>query len=138
MGLQETLELGNLDSKRDWGYAGDFVKAMWLMLQQDKPEDFVISTNEAHSVREFVEVAFEHVGMPITWEGEGVNEVGKHDGKILVKVNPKFYRPAEVDFLLGDCSKAKEKLGWSREVGFKQLVEMMMESDLKTLSKLKE
>ena len=138
LNLQETLELGNLDSKRDWGYAGDYVKAMWLMLQQEKPEDFVIATNEAHSVREFVDLAFKFVGMPIVWEGEGVNEVGKFEDKILVKVNPKFYRPAEVEFLLGDSSKAKEKLGWKNEVGFKELVEMMVKSDLDNLKELRE
>ncbi|MDN4066510.1 GDP-mannose 4,6-dehydratase [Paenibacillus vini] len=116
LGLQNELRMGNLDAKRDWGFAGDYVKAMWLMLQQDKPEDFVISTGETHTVHELVEIAFGHVGL--NWRD-------------YVVIDPKFVRPAEVDLLLGDCSKAKEKLGWELEVGFEDLVKMMVESDLK-------
>lgn len=119
LGLQNELRMGNLDAKRDWGFAGDYVKAMWLMLQQDKPEDFVISTGETHTVHELVEIAFGHVGL--NWRD-------------YVVIDPKFVRPAEVDLLLGDCSKAKEKLGWELEVGFEDLVKMMVESDLKIQS----
>jgi len=131
LGLQETLELGNFNAQRDWGFAGDYVEAMWLMLQQDKPKDYVIAMNEAHSVREFVEEAFKVLDMSITWEGEGINEVGKHNGKVIVKVNPKFYRPAEIDVLLGDYSKAEKELGWKPKTRFKDLVKMMVENDLK-------
>jgi len=120
LGLQKELRMGNLDAQRDWGFAGDYVKAMWLMLQQDKADDYVISTGELHSVQELVEIAFGHVGL--NWRD-------------YVVVDPKFVRPAEVDLLLGDCSKAKEKLGWELQVGFKQLIEMMVESDLKQNSK---
>ena len=137
LGMQEYFELGNLDAKRDWGSAEDFVEAMWMMLQQDKPDDFVVATNETHSVREFIEEAFRIVEMPIIWEGEGINEVGKFNGKIVVKINPKFYRPADVDLLLGDYSKAKEKLGWEPKTKFKELVKIMVESDLKDLQKHK-
>jgi len=131
-GLQEKLYLGNLDAKRDWGFAGDYVEAMWLMMQQDKPDDFVIGTGETHSVREFTKVAFKEAGIDIIWEGEGVKEVGKDaaTGRILVQVDPKYYRPAEVDLLISDPSKAKNKLGWKTKVGFEELVKMMMESDL--------
>jgi GDPmannose 4,6-dehydratase len=120
LGLQNELRMGNLDAKRDWGFAGDYVKAMWLMLQQDKPEDFVISTGETHTVQELVEIAFGHVGL--NWRD-------------YVVIDPKFVRPAEVDLLLGDCSKAKEKLGWKLEVGFEDLVKMMVDSDLEQQSK---
>eukprot|EP00106_Octopus_bimaculoides_P017557 XP_014784999.1 PREDICTED: GDP-mannose 4,6 dehydratase-like [Octopus bimaculoides] len=120
-GNQEFVELGNLDSKRDWGHAKDYVEAMWMMLQQEEPEDFVIATGETHSVREFLEEAFHVVGTEIQWEGKGVDEVGKDKktGKVRVKINPKYNRPTEVDLLLGDCSKAKEKLKWSRKYDFK-------------------
>ncbi|KPJ14010.1 GDP-mannose 4,6 dehydratase [Papilio machaon] len=137
LGLMSCLELGNLDSKRDWGHAKDYVEAMWLMLQQDQPEDFVVATGEAHSVREFVEAAFAHVGRAVQWRGEGVHETG-HDantGDILVRVNPKYFRPTEVDLLLGDSSKAKEKLGWSPKVTFQQLVKDMMDADLELMKK---
>jgi GDPmannose 4,6-dehydratase len=119
-GQQEFIELGNLDSKRDWGHAKDYVDAMWLMLQQDKPQDFVIATNEAHSVREFVEASFKQIGREIVWEGSGENEIGKEKdtGIVRIKVNPKFYRPAEVEFLLGDPAKAKKELGWSPKISF--------------------
>lgn len=121
LGLQNELRMGNLDAKRDWGFAGDYVRAMYLMLQQDTPDDYVISTGETHTVEELVEVAFGHVGL--NWRD-------------YVKVDPKFVRPAEVDLLLGDCSKAKTKLGWELEVGFEELVTMMVESDLKKYQKL--
>jgi len=134
LGLQEYFELGNLDAKRDWGYAGDYVKVMWQMLQKEKPDDYVISSGDTHSVKEFVEAAFEAIGKKIKWEGKGLNEVGKIEGKIVVKVNPKFYRPAEVDILLGDYSKAKKILGWKPEINFKGLVKMMVESDLEQVS----
>lgn len=134
-GKQEKLSLGNLNAKRDWGFAGDYVKGMWLMLQQDNPEDYVLATGETHTVREFVEAAFEHVGIKINWQGTGVDEKGycAKTGKLLVDVNPKFFRPAEVDLLLGDPSKAEKNLGWQREISFKELVKIMVESDLKIL-----
>ncbi len=133
-GERAFLSLGNLDVKRDWGYAGDYVKAMYFMLQQDKPDDFVIATGETHTVREFVEKSFKVVDIEIIWSGKGVDEVGidRKSGKILVKVDPEFFRPAEVELLLGDPTKAKEKLGWKPEVSFDQLVEMMVKEDLKT------
>jgi len=134
-GYQNYFEMGNLDSKRDWGYAKDYVEAMWLMLQQDKPQDYVIGTGETHSVREFVEEAFKIAEMPIVWEGKGVNEVGKHNNKIVVKVNPEFYRPAEVDLLLSDPSKAKKELGWEAKTSFKEIVKMMVESDINMIKK---
>ncbi|MDG0794525.1 GDP-mannose 4,6-dehydratase [Cohnella ginsengisoli] len=120
LGLQKELRMGNLDAQRDWGFAGDYVKAMWLMLQQDKADDYVISTGELHSVQELVEIAFGHVGL--NWRD-------------YVVVDPKFVRPAEVDLLLGNCSKAKMRLGWQLEVGFSELVEMMVESDLQRNSR---
>ncbi|MFF2157540.1 GDP-mannose 4,6-dehydratase [Paenibacillus chitinolyticus] len=120
LGLQNELRMGNLDAKRDWGFAGDYVKAMWLMLQQDKPDDYVISTGETHTVEELVEIAFNHVGL--NWRD-------------YVVIDPKFVRPAEVDLLLGDCTKAKEQLGWELEVGFEQLVKMMVDSDLEKIKK---
>jgi len=127
VGLQDVLELGNLNAKRDWGHARDFVEAMWLMLQQDEPEDYVIATGIQYSVRDFVEEAAPYFGMNIVWKGEGLDEVGidKNTGKTIVKVNSKYFRPAEVETLLGDASKAKEKLGWEPRTSFKQLVEDM-------------
>lgn len=116
LGLQNVLRMGNLDSLRDWGFAGDYVKAMWLMLQQEEPDDYVISTGEMHSVKELLEVAFSYVGL---------------DYRDYVVIDPEFVRPAEVDLLLGDCSKAKEKLGWELEVGFKELIQMMVDADMK-------
>eukprot|EP00761_Pharyngomonas_kirbyi_P011688 gb/GECH01011714.1/.p1 GENE.gb/GECH01011714.1/~~gb/GECH01011714.1/.p1 ORF type:complete len:360 (+),score=91.38 gb/GECH01011714.1/:1-1080(+) len=132
VGKQNTLFLGNLDSKRDWGHARDYVEAMWLMLQQDKPEDFVISTGETHSVREFVEKAFSVAGMEIEWRGEGTNEEGivKDTGKVVVKIDERYFRPTEVDFLLGDCTKAKKYLKWEPRTSFDDLVKEMVESDL--------
>jgi len=131
-GLQNKLYLGNLDAKRDWGFAGDYVEAMWLMLQQDEPDDLVIATGETHSVREFVELAFGEVGIGIEWKGEGVDEVGvnKGTGDILVEIDPRYYRPTEVELLLGDPTKAKEKLGWEAKVGLRELVKMMVEGDM--------
>lgn len=136
-GLQDFVELGNLSAKRDWGYAGDYVYGMWKILQHDKPDDFVLATNETHTVREFVENAFKVVGIDIEWEGEGVNEIGKdaNTGKVLVKVNPEFFRPAEVDILIGDYSKAKKELGWEPKVKFEELVKMMVEKDLERIGK---
>ncbi|XP_018331190.1 GDP-mannose 4,6 dehydratase isoform X2 [Agrilus planipennis] len=135
LGLSESFELGNLDSKRDWGHAKDYVEAMWLMLQQQVPEDFVIASGESHSVREFVEAAFNFVGKEILWEGKGLDEVGKEKGSgiVRVKVNPKYFRPTEVDILLGNSSKARIQLGWSPKVPFLQLVENMMNSDIELM-----
>lgn len=132
-GLQETLRLGNLNALRDWGYAKDYVKCMWLMLQSENPEDYVIATGEQHSVREFCSLAFKYAGINLIWEGEGVNETGKDSisGKTLVQVDPKFYRPTDVVTLLGDPSKAKEELGWNpRMTSFENLVQLMMKHDL--------
>lgn len=137
LGLQKKLYLGNLDAKRDWGYAKDYVEAMWLMLQQDEPDDFVIATGEAHSVREFVELAFKNVGISITWQGKGVDEKGidAETGKVLIEIDPRYFRPTEVDFLLGDATKAKQKLGWQPKVTFEELVEIMVKSDLEEAKK---
>ncbi len=136
-GVQDHLELGNMDSKRDWGHSKDYVKAMWLMLQQDAPDDYVIATNETRTVREFVETAFGHVDIKIQWEGEGVDEVGKDaaTGKVLVKVNKEFFRPAEVDVLLGNPAKADATLGWKRDISFSQLVERMVKNDMALVEK---
>ncbi len=132
LGLQEKIYLGNMNAKRDWGHAADYVEAMWLMLQQEEPDDFVIATGETHTVREFVELAFSRVGIEIVWQGAGVAEKGidKATGKILVEVDPRYFRPTEVELLLGDPTKAKEKLGWSPKVTFKDLVQTMVEADL--------
>lgn len=136
LGVQDHLELGNMDSKRDWGHSKDYVRAMWLMLQQDKADDYVIATNETRTVREFVETAFACVDIKVEWKGQGVEEVGidSATGKEIVKINPKFFRPAEVDILIGDPTKAETKLGWEREVSFKQLVERMINNDMKLVS----
>ena len=127
VGLQDCLYLGNLDAKRDWGHAKDFVEAMWLMLQQDEPDDYVIATGEQYSVREFVEAAAPYFGMQITWRGEGLNEIGYDvfTGNEVIKVSPKYFRPTEVETLLGDASKAKKELGWEPKISFKELVEDM-------------
>jgi GDPmannose 4,6-dehydratase len=131
LGLQNRLYLGNLDAKRDWGYAGDYVEAMWLMMQAEKPDDYVIATGETHSVREFCEVAFAHLGMPIKWQGKGVDEKGAGpDGRVLIEVDPNYFRPAEVDLLMGDASKARRDLGWSPRVTFAELARMMVDADL--------
>ena len=127
VGLQDCLYLGNLNSRRDWGHAKDFVEAMWLMLQQDKPDDYVIATGVQYSVKDFVEESASYFGMKIVWMGEGLNEYGYdlNTKKVVIKVDPKYFRPAEVETLLGDASKAKEKLGWEPKISFKQLVEDM-------------
>ena len=133
-GVQSKLYLGNLDAKRDWGYAKDYVKCMWLMLQHDKPEDFVIATGEQHTVREFVENAFRVLDIKITWEGTGANEKGidSKTGKVMIEIDPKYYRPTEVETLLGDPTKAKTVLGWDpKETSFDRLVKLMVESDKK-------
>lgn len=131
-GKIDCLYLGNLDAKRDWGFAGDYVEAMWLILQQEKPDDYVVATGETHTVREFCELAFKAVGINLIWEGKGLEEKGvdKDTGKVLVRVSKEFFRPAEVDLLLGDPTKAKTKLGWKPRVSFEELVEMMVKSDL--------
>ncbi|MEJ2356389.1 MAG: GDP-mannose 4,6-dehydratase, partial [candidate division WOR-3 bacterium] len=131
-GLQDKLYLGNLDAKRDWGYAPEYVEAMWLMLQQKKPDDYVVATGEAHSVREMAEEAFKNIDIDIEWKGKGKEEKGidKKTGKVLVEIDPKYFRPTEVEFLVGDASKAKKELGWKPKVMFKELVKIMTESDL--------
>lgn len=137
LGVQDHVELGNMDSKRDWGHSKDYVHAMWLMLQQDKADDYVVATGETRTVREFVELAFGHVGIDVEWKGEGVDEIGvdKATGKTIVKVNPKFFRPAEVDVLLGDPAKAEKALGWKRDISFSQLVERMVKNDMSLVEK---
>lgn len=136
-GLQERLTLGNLDAKRDWGYAPEFVEAMWLMLQQETPDDFVIATGETHTVREFTDVAFSELGMPLAWEGEAEKEIGRdaETGAIRVKVDPSYYRPTEVDILIGDPTKAKEKLGWTPTVTFAELARLMARADYEKVLK---
>lgn len=137
LGKQESLQLGNMDSKRDWGYAGDYVEGMWRMLQQDQPGDYVLATGETHQIREFCEVAFKEVGITIKWEGSGVDEKGinAETGKEVISINPEFFRPSEVDFLLGDPTKAETVLGWKRAVDFPGLVKLMVEHDLALESK---
>lgn len=137
LGVADHLELGNMDAKRDWGHSKDYVRAMWLMLQQDEPDDYVVATGETRTVRDFVTAAFQKVGIEIEFSGEGLNEVGKDKatGKILVKVNPKFFRPAEVELLIGNPKKAEEKLGWKREISFDQIVEGMVKTDLELVQK---
>lgn len=133
-GKKDCLHLGNLGAMRDWGFAGDYVEAIWQMMQLDEADDYVIATGENHSVREFCELAFGHVGIDIKWQGTGLDEVGvDHDGRVLVRVDPKFFRAAEVDELLGDAAKAEEKLGWKPRTSFKELVRIMIESDLQAL-----
>ena len=131
LGVQDCVELGNLDAKRDWGHSRDYVRAMWLMLQQDQPDDYVVATGETRTVREFAECAFRAVGIETEWQGEGADTVGinKANGQTVVRVNPKFYRPAEVELLLGDPSKAEQKLGWKREISFDELVSRMAKHD---------
>ena len=131
LGLQECLYLGNLNALRDWGHARDYVAMQWLMLQQSQPADFVIATGEQHSVRDFVSVAARELGLEITWEGEGVNEIGRLHGKPIVRVDPRYFRPTEVESLLGDATKAKEKLGWTPKITFEELVAEMVREDLK-------
>jgi GDPmannose 4,6-dehydratase len=135
LGLQEQLYLGNLDAKRDWGHARDYVEGMWRILQQDEADDYVLATGEAHTVRAFVERAFAEVGRTIAWEGQGVDEVGRDasSGKVLVRIDPRYFRPLEVDYLLGDAAKARAKLGWTPRVGFAELVADMVQTDLETV-----
>ncbi len=140
LGLQDHLELGNMDAKRDWGHARDYVNAMWLMLQQEQADDYVVATGETHTVREFVELSFKEVGIEIEWQGEAEKEIGinKANGKTIVAINPAFYRPAEVELLLGMPEKAERVLGWKREVSFTELVKLMVANDLrlvKTITK---
>ncbi len=131
LGLQDCVYLGNLDALRDWGHARDYVEMQWLMLQQEHPEDFVIATGEQYSVREFLEIAAAEINLNITWQGEGVNEIGAdQNGKVIVRVDPRYFRPAEVETLLGDATKARVKLGWTPKISFKELVTEMMLSDL--------
>ncbi|SFG89810.1 GDPmannose 4,6-dehydratase [Desulfotomaculum arcticum] len=136
-GLQQKIYLGNLNAKRDWGHAADYVEAMWLILQQEKPDDYVIATGETFSVRDFVELAFSEVDIRIDWQGEGLEEKGvdKDTGKVLVAVDPNYFRPAEVNFLLGDPAKAKNKLYWKPKVTFKELVKTMINADMKEVEK---
>jgi GDPmannose 4,6-dehydratase len=152
-GLEDKLYLGNLEAKRDWGYAPDFVEAMWLMLQQNKPDDYVIATGETHSVREFLNLAFSHAGMEIEWKGSGANEKGfvksfasnlqpltsnLNVGDVLIEIDSRYFRPLEVEFLQGDASKAKKKLNWEPKVKFKELVRIMVDADIKNLEEMKQ
>lgn len=132
-GLKDKLYLGNIEAKRDWGYAADYVKAMWLMLQQPNPDNYVIATNETHSVREFIEESCKYLEIDLIWEGKGLKEKGinQKTGKIIIEIDPKYFRPAEVNMLIGDYSKAKKKLGWEPKVKFDELVKIMIEADLK-------
>lgn len=133
-GRQDCVYLGNLDARRDWGFAGDYVEAMWLMLQAAAPDDFVIATGETHSVREFCELAFARAGLPLTWRGGGLEEEGVGpDGRVLVRVDPRYFRPTEVDLLQGDARKAAQVLGWRPKVAFRELVNMMLDSDRKSI-----
>ena len=131
LGTQKKLYLGNLDAKRDWGHAKDFVEAQWLMLQQQQPEDFVIATGEHYSVRDFINEASKNLDIKIVWSGKGLKEVGSYNGKNIIKIDPRYFRPTEVETLLGDASKAKKKLNWSPKISFKQLVKEMVDEDLK-------
>ncbi|MBR4597125.1 MAG: GDP-mannose 4,6-dehydratase [Opitutales bacterium] len=137
LGLQDKLVLGNMDSKRDWGYAPEYVEGMWRILQAEKPSEYVLATNETHTVREFVELSFGRLGMEIEWQGKAENEKGvdKKTGKTLVEVSPKYYRPTEVDFLLGNPEKAKRELGWEPKTTFKRLVEIMTDADFELAKK---
>jgi GDPmannose 4,6-dehydratase len=148
LGLQRRLFLGNLDAKRDWGHAQDFVRSMHLILQQDQPDDYVVATGKAHSVREFVEAAFQEIGVEIEWQGRGVHEKGTvkavtgNDIKgilrprdVVVEVDPRYFRPTEVDFLLGDATKAREKLGWAPRISFEEMVSQMVQEDLEAASR---
>ncbi len=138
LGMQDKLFLGNLDAKRDWGYAKDYVEAMWLMLQQNSPDDYVIATGQGHSVKEFCEGAFAELDIELDWRGTGVSEQGldKADGRVLIEVDPRYFRPTEVQFLLGDASKAKRELKWQARLGFDELVKIMVQSDLAEAKKL--
>jgi len=131
-GSQDVLQLGNLEARRDWGYARDYVEAMWMILQQERPDDYVVATGESHSVREFVEVAARIAGFDLAWEGEGVEETGvdRKTGRTIITINPKYFRPAEVDILQGNPAKARKRLGWTPKVGFQELIELMVKADL--------
>jgi len=133
LGVQDSFSIGNLDAKRDWGYAPEFCEGMWKMLQSDNPDDYILATGETHTVREFIEVSFAVLGEEIEWEGKGVDEKGilKSSGKVVVKINPRYFRPTEVDLLIGDPTKAKDKLGWVPKVTFKELVKIMVNADYK-------
>ena len=136
LGLETSLRLGNLDTCRDWGHARDYVEGMWLMLQRDKPDDYVMATNDTHTVREFADLAFQEIGMPLQWEGEGEIEKGiDSEGNVRVAVDPNYYRPTEVDLLIGDYSKAKRDLGWEPRVRFEELVKIMVRADLEKVGK---
>ena len=137
LGLQKKLYLGNLNAKRDWGHAKDYVEAQWLMLQQKKPEDFVIATGKQFSVRDFIEIAAKNLDMKISWRGKGVKEEGIYNKKSIINIDPNYFRPAEVETLLGDATKAKKKLGWSPKVSFEKIVQEMIEEDLKLAKKIK-
>lgn len=133
-GMQDEMELGNIDAERDWGFAGDYVEAMWMILQQEKPDDYVIATNESHTVREFFEIAAANIGIQVSWEGKGLEEVAKdQNGKVILRINEKYYRPAEVHALRGDYSKAKNVMGWVPKTPFVDLVKMMSQSDLELI-----
>jgi len=136
-GLQKRLYLGNMDAKRDWGHARDYVEGMWRILQQQQPDDYVLATGEVHSVREFVELAFHYIGRPIAWSGEGIDEKGRcmRTGQILVEIDPTFFRRTEVDYLLGDPTKARERLGWHHKIGFEEMVAQMIEADRMQISR---
>ena len=151
-GLEKKLYLGNLEAKRDWGYAGDYVEAMWLMLQQEKPDDYVIATGETHSVKEFVNLAFDHAGIEIEWKGSGADEKGfvkslasslqpltsnLNVGDVLIEIDSRYLRPLDVEFLQGDASKARKKLGWEPKVRFKELVRIMVDADIKNLEEMR-
>jgi GDPmannose 4,6-dehydratase len=133
LGVQDRVYLGNLDAERDWGHARDYVEGMWMTLQQDEPDDFVLATGEKHSVREFVERAFDHAGRRVAWRGKGVDETGidATSGQVLVEIDPRYFRPTEVDILLGDPRKAHQKLGWRHKTSFADLVKEMVDSDRK-------
>jgi len=135
LGLQKNLYLGNLNAKRDWGHAKDFVEAQWLMLQQEKPEDFIIATGKQYSVRDFINEALKNLDMKIDWNGKGLNEVGSFKGKDIIKIDPRYFRPTEVETLLGDASKAKKKLNWTPKISFEQLVKEMIDKDLELANK---
>tara|TARA_B110000503_G_scaffold135674_2_gene216655 strand:+ start:2609 stop:3649 length:1041 start_codon:yes stop_codon:yes gene_type:complete len=135
MGIQNSLSLGNINAKRDWGHAKDYVEAMWLMLQKDEPKDFVIATGVQYSVREFIERVALKLDMAITWKGDGLDEKGIYEGKVIIKIDPRYYRPTEVETLLGDASKAKTELGWVPKISFDQLVEQMIDADMLAIGK---
>ena len=137
VGKQEKLSLGNLDAKRDWGFAGDYVEGMWRMLQKNTPDDYVLATNETHTVREFAELAFRELGVELRWQGAGIEEKGYDikTGRLLVDVDPRFFRPAEVELLWGNPSKAEKDLGWRRKVSFQELVQMMVQADVEMFTR---